>query len=95
MTTLIQRARGMFAIDPPVVAAKPPEKPVVKKAQQAYHAVSIEPGRNCCHEARELKGKRFLSREAPTLPLRNCSSDNCLCRYEHSRRPSRRTAPRA
>jgi hypothetical protein len=92
VTTLIQRARGMFAIDPPVEAAKTPEKPVVRKASPSYHAVSIETGRNCCHEARALKGKRFLSREAPSLPLRNCSSDNCLCRYQHHE--DRRAGPR-
>ena len=81
-TTFFDRARGMFLRDEPVAAAKP-DKPVAKKMTQTFHAVTIQPGRNCCHEARALQGQRFLSREAPPLPLKNCSSGNCECHYQH------------
>jgi hypothetical protein len=80
--SFFDRARGMFVRDEPVTADKS-AKPVAKKITQAFHAVSIQPGRLCCHEARALQGQRFLSREAPALPLKNCSCANCTCLYQH------------
>jgi len=90
-STFFDRARGMFLRDEPVVAKKP-DKPVAKKMTQTFHAVTIQAGRHCCQEARALQGHRFLSREAPSLPLRNCSSDNCQCLYQHF--DDRRAGPR-
>ncbi len=48
-----------------------------------YHAVSIEPGLRACAAAQAAQGKRFLSTAAPMLPLRECSSATCQCRYTH------------
>jgi hypothetical protein len=90
-TTFFDRARGLLQRDEPVAAAKP-DKPVAKKMTQTFHAVSIQPGRNCCYEARALEGQRFLSREAPPLPLKDCSSASCTCRYQHHE--DRRRGPR-
>jgi hypothetical protein len=59
-----------------------------------FHAVSISsPARNCA-AAREFEGKRFLSREAPPLPLNSCTAVTCTCRYAHhdDRRSSLRRA---
>ena len=58
-----------------------------------WHAVSIESGSdicdNCCKAAGALQGQRFLSSEAPTLPLQGCSNPrSCHCRYRHH--PDRR-----
>ncbi len=89
-TTLIERARGMIFRDEPVAAVAPVKS--VKKISTTHHAVSIVPGHHCCHQARELAGTRFLSREAPVLPLKNCGSDSCRCRYEHH--TDRRAGPR-
>jgi hypothetical protein len=89
-STFFDRARGMFLRDEQ--AAKAAAKPVAKKITQTFHAVSIEPGRHCCQEARALEGHRFLSREAPSLPLRNCPNDNCECHYQHF--DDRRAGPR-
>ena len=88
-TTFITRARGMFGGDAakPEASGKSIPKPVLK-----HHAVSIEPGRNCCHSAKVLKGKRFLSREAPVLPLKNCMNGECTCHYAHH--DDRRTGAR-
>jgi hypothetical protein len=90
-TSFLDRAKGMFSRDGPVAAAKAPQ-PVAKKAIQAFHAVSIQPGNRCCHEARALQGQRFLSREAPPLPLKNCNCGNCTCLYQHH--DDRRAGPR-
>lgn len=48
-----------------------------------YHAVSIEQGLRCCEAARDLDGQRFLSSDAPLLPLEGCSQSTCHCRYVH------------
>ncbi len=48
-----------------------------------YHAVSIEPGPYACAAANELRGEKFLSTEAPQLPLPDCTSSNCECRFTH------------
>jgi hypothetical protein len=48
-----------------------------------YHAVSIVPGESSCGAARELRSRRFLSREAPPLPLASCTSSTCRCSYRH------------
>ena len=90
-TTFFDRAKGMLSRDEPVVAGKSPTV-VVKKITQEFHAVSIQPGIRCCHQARALQGQRFLSREAPPLPLKNCTCGSCTCHYEHHE--DRRARPR-
>jgi hypothetical protein len=39
-----------------------------------------------------MEGQRFLSREAPQLPLKDCASASCTCRYQHHE--DRRRGPR-
>jgi hypothetical protein len=59
-----------------------------------WHAVSIVPGKPVCHKARALLGVRFLSPQAPSLPLQGCEM-SCSCRYRHHqdrRREARRAA---
>lgn len=92
-TSFISRARGLFAAGSAPKDAAPAKagKPGMK-AEPKFHAVSVEPGRNSCHSARALKGQRFLSREAPPLPLKNCMNDQCTCSYVHHE--DRRAGPR-
>ncbi len=53
-----------------------------KPATPAYHAVEVlAPGG--CRAARAHRGVRYLSSEAPALPLPECSQDECRCRYRH------------
>jgi hypothetical protein len=60
-----------------------------------WHAVSIVSNDACCPAAMGLLGTRFLSKEAPQLPLKHCSmSAGCRCSYQHHddrRSLSRRT----
>jgi hypothetical protein len=53
------------------------------RSVNAYHAVSIVPGSQVCEPAKALQGRRFLSREAPRLPLEGCTSGSCHCHYTH------------
>jgi hypothetical protein len=49
-----------------------------------WHAVSVLAGPLCCEAARALPTIRYLSREAPRLPLAHCSSPaSCSCSYKH------------
>jgi hypothetical protein len=60
-----------------------------------WHAVSVVPCRGACIAARESSGVRFLSKEAPVLPLSGCPMSVCTCRYRHHedrRRELRRAA---
>jgi hypothetical protein len=57
--------------------------PIAKPRPKNFHAVSIEPGHHACAAANFLRGKRYLSSEAPALPLRQCACQQCECRYLH------------
>ncbi len=50
-----------------------------------FHGVAVRArDENCCDSVEELGGQRFLSEEAPLLPLGNCSNpQGCRCVYEH------------
>jgi len=58
-----------------------------------WHAVSIIECDSCCAAARRSGNIRFLSAEAPRLPLATCSKpDLCACAYKHH--VDRRVQPR-
>ena len=51
--------------------------------EPSYQAIEIRPGLISCEEASALAGQRFLSDDAPELPLPGCDKNNCHCRYAH------------
>ena len=76
--SLFQRAKVLFRQSEPESTAA-----ASRKVASPHHAVSIVPGRHACPEAHALRERRFLSREAPALPLAGCAAGQCGCRYEH------------
>jgi hypothetical protein len=68
---------------------KPP--PAVR-VETKYHAVSIIPGEDACPAAYRFTGHRFLSRQAPPLPLPTCDAFQCTCKFKHHK--DRRAGPR-
>jgi len=46
-----------------------------------WRSVKIRPGLISCARVADLQGKIFLSQEAPTLPLENCTETDCRCHY--------------
>ncbi len=52
-------------------------------SRRPWHAVMIAAPSNACEAALACKGKRFLSGEAPWLPLEACDVKRCNCRYRH------------
>jgi len=73
-----------------------PKEPAAKVAKREprnrWHAVAILPGATHCQAAEAAKGRRFLSTEAPILPLKKCDAAACTCKYRHYE--DRRGAPR-
>lgn len=57
-----------------------------------YHAVSVLPGTEACAAAYRFSGQRFLSKQAPRLPLPSCDAISCTCRFKHHK--DRRAGPR-
>jgi hypothetical protein len=56
----------------------------VGNKRSAWHAVSIACKRNRCAASLKLAGARFLSKDAPKLPLADCSRvADCKCLYQH------------
>jgi len=57
-----------------------------------WHAVAIVPCARACRLARNLSNVRYLSQQAPVLPLADCTIRPCTCRYRHFQ--DRRSSPR-
>jgi hypothetical protein len=76
------------------VSAGPSRAPATLRTP--WHAVSILCGVACCPSAMELLDTRFLSQEAPRLPLKGClmaSAGRCSYQHHDDRRVSPRRAP--
>ena len=55
-----------------------------KKAVSPYHAVAIRCAGSACQAALDIQYERFISAEAPMLPLFDCDRPGqCQCRYQH------------
>jgi hypothetical protein len=58
-----------------------------------WHAVEVRSGLMACPACRELAGKRFLSSEAPALPIAGCLHP-VKCRAVYQKHDDRRAGPR-
>jgi hypothetical protein len=66
-----------------------------RDSDRRWHAVSVKPGVGACNAAVSGRNRRWLSREAPLLPLPGCTRpDTCQCTYNHhdDRRMGKRRA---
>ncbi|MCE9677840.1 hypothetical protein LZP69_01360 [Shewanella sp. AS1] len=71
-------------LNPAPITERPPVAPPINiSGAHPYHSVEIVDDTGHCENAKALKGKRFLSLEAPTLPLPGCSNSECRCHYRH------------
>ncbi len=50
-----------------------------------YRAVSVECGPEACEQALALSGRRFLIGRFEQLPLPECTSSGCSCKFVHHR----------
>ncbi len=60
------------------------KQPEVSSLTHLFHGIAVEPGAHACPAARRIAGIRYLSDEAPRLPLEACNRlDGCRCVYRH------------
>ena len=56
----------------------------VSTLSNIFHGIAVEPGDEACEAVRRLAGRRFLSEDAPRLPLDECQCvEGCRCVYRH------------
>jgi len=59
-------------------------KPPIKSHTNLFHGVEIVPGSHACSAVAAAARQRYLSDEAPMLPLDECTdTSQCTCRYQH------------
>jgi hypothetical protein len=66
--------------------------PLPLKAGGRFGGVEIRTRGGACRAAHALQGRRFLSKDAPSLPLPDCTHVKCACTF--SKLPDRRTEGR-
>lgn len=65
----------------------------MKKMSSKWHAITLQLEETSCAAAAQCRNKRFLSAQAPMLPMRECDrSASCPCKFKHldDRRTGRR-----
>jgi hypothetical protein len=72
---------------PPPARATP-----APKAGGRFSGVEIRTHGGACRAAEALRGRRFLAKDAPTLPLQGCTFGRCACTF--SKLKDRRTESR-
>ena len=77
----IKTAKPKRPINPQVKQAAETRNPANKSSE--FHAVAITCNDSACDAAKALLGKRFLSNDAPRLPLEDCTLPACECQFRH------------
>jgi len=57
------------------------EKRKKKPEDTRWRSVKIRPGLIACDRVAGMTGRLFLAQEAPSLPLENCTENDCRCHY--------------
>ena len=78
--------KALLGKTPRKASAKKPMRSAVAKAAPGgkdFRGVAVVPGPASCSAVNDIVGKRYLAREAPRLPLSNCTDPaNCSCRFK-------------
>jgi len=63
---------------------KPLQAPVARpRTSRSYHAVEVRPGLRACKAVQDLGNVRFLSDQAPSMPVPGCTAATCTCSFIH------------
>ena len=54
-----------------------------QNARKSYHCVEVRQGTPACKASQQFGHVRFLSDEAPRLPLLGCTEEKCTCGFIH------------
>lgn len=81
----VRRALAHGGADATVTGAVPAPRAGTRRMPRtpSYEAVSVRPCLEACRVAWDQQGMRYLSAEAPELPLPGCDAGKCTCRYVH------------
>lgn len=61
----------------------PAARAAKRDARSRYHCLEVRPGLPACEAAQQPGHVRYLSSEAPGLPVSGCTEQQCACRYTH------------
>src|SRR5262245_44551845 len=88
---LVARREAPTSEPPPRREAPRPEASPAPRTKLGgrFSAVQIRARAGACKAAQLLQGHRFLAKDAPILPLRECKADRCTCTF--SKLPDRRS----
>lgn len=87
ISSSVKRIIGQSRVGADSNSARPANIP------KRWHAISVQAKALSCAASHELRKKRFLSNEAPVLPLAECTKRaSCPCTYKHQ--DDRRNKPR-
>lgn len=64
-------------------AGQPAGRESANNDANPFRAVSIRAGSGPCAAAKALEGERFLIGTVPHIPLADCGSKSCTCKYVH------------
>ena len=67
---------------------------LVSSKRISYKSVSIVCDSSACEAAESLMDKQFLTHEAPVVPLPDCTSTHCECKYIHHQDRRKQTIDR-
>jgi hypothetical protein len=82
MLQLLRSLLGETSRECPAKKPAPSARPNPAHAGGDYRAVSLAPSIECYAAAKDVAGKRYLLREAPHLPLVDCTMPaKCSCKF--------------
>jgi len=86
-TTIFSAALGFLKPHPTVRRGYTARKSTTTNGavHNLYGAASVSCGDRACEAAQQIETRRFLTREVPSIPLPDCTSSTCSCRYVRHR----------
>jgi hypothetical protein len=82
MIRLLEGLLSRISREPAAKKPAPIAKPIRSMTAGDFRAVSIEPSLECCAAAMRARGRPYLLREAPRLPLAACTMPTqCTCKF--------------
>jgi hypothetical protein len=94
LTAFILAAGAAYWLTARRAAPRPPDRLSTppRKVGGRFSGVEIRTRGGACRAALALHGQRFLAKDAPSLPLPDCTHAQCACTF--SKLPDRRTEGR-
>ena len=85
MIEKLKQLLGKISPEHPAKTPKPSAKQIGPNGAGDFRAVEIAASIMCCAAAMQVRGRSYLLREAPRLPLAGCTMPaNCSCKFRKS-----------